>query len=96
MGADAAVSMSYVPPCSLSLIDGNYTLTVFSSQVNGRAVVGDQTATLFRLFGDVKGTGQSTAWTWPRSGRRSGRWSATRATWIGWTSMATASSTAPT
>ena len=55
MGADAAVSMSYVPRCSLSLIDGNYTLTVFSSQVNGGAVVGDQTATLFRLFGDVNG-----------------------------------------
>jgi hypothetical protein len=38
-----------------SLIDGNYTLTVFSSQVNGGVVVGDQTATLFRLFGDMNG-----------------------------------------
>jgi hypothetical protein len=38
-----------------SLIDGNYTLTVFSSQLNGGVVVGDQTATLFRLFGDVNG-----------------------------------------
>lgn len=38
-----------------SLIDGNYTLTVFSSRINGGAVVGDQTATLFRLFGDVNG-----------------------------------------
>jgi hypothetical protein len=38
-----------------SLVDGNYTLTVFSNQVNGGVVVGDQTATLSRLFGDVNG-----------------------------------------
>jgi hypothetical protein len=38
-----------------SLIDGNYTLTVFSSQVNGGVLGGDSVTTLFRLFGDVNG-----------------------------------------
>src|SRR5262249_53922076 len=43
------------PTGAPSLVDGNYTLTVFSSQINGGTIVGDQTATLFRLFGDVNG-----------------------------------------
>jgi CSLREA domain-containing protein len=43
------------PAGAPSLIDGNYTLTVFSNQVNNGAVAGDQTATLYRLFGDVNG-----------------------------------------
>jgi hypothetical protein len=42
-------------PGAPSLVDGNYTLTVFSSQMNGGVVVGDQTATLFRLYGDFNG-----------------------------------------
>jgi hypothetical protein len=38
-----------------SLIDGNYALTVFSSQVNGGLLGGDSVSSLFRLFGDVNG-----------------------------------------
>jgi parallel beta-helix repeat protein len=43
------------PAGAPSLIDGDYTLTVLSSQINGGVVVGVRTATLFRLFGDVNG-----------------------------------------
>jgi hypothetical protein len=38
-----------------SLIDGNYTLTVISAQITGGLSSGDNTSTLFRLFGDVNG-----------------------------------------
>jgi Dockerin type I domain len=38
-----------------SLFDGNYTLTVFSGQVQGGVQGGDNVSTLFRLFGDVNG-----------------------------------------
>jgi hypothetical protein len=38
-----------------SLVDGNYTLTVFSNQITGGINGGDSTSTLFRLFGDVNG-----------------------------------------
>jgi autotransporter-associated beta strand protein len=38
-----------------SLIDGNYTLTVFSNQVQGGLQGGDSVTSLFRLFGDVNG-----------------------------------------
>jgi hypothetical protein len=38
-----------------SLIDGNYTLTIFSSQVKGGLLGGDSVSSLFRLFGDVTG-----------------------------------------
>src|SRR5262249_39062289 len=38
-----------------SLIDGDYTLTVFSGQVQGGIQGGDNVSTLFRLFGDVNG-----------------------------------------
>src|SRR5207249_1055271 len=39
----------------LSLVDGNYTLTVLSSQVNGGIQGGDDVSSLFRLYGDVNG-----------------------------------------
>jgi hypothetical protein len=38
-----------------SLIDGNYTLTVFGAQVLGGLQGGDSVTSLFRLFGDVNG-----------------------------------------
>ncbi|HTK73956.1 MAG TPA: dockerin type I domain-containing protein [Gemmataceae bacterium] len=38
-----------------SLIDGNYTLTILNSQVNGGVLGGDDVSSLFRLFGDVNG-----------------------------------------
>jgi parallel beta-helix repeat protein len=38
-----------------SLVDGNYTLTVFSAQVQGGLQGGDNTTNLFRLYGDVNG-----------------------------------------
>jgi len=38
-----------------SLIDGNYTLTVFGGQVQGGLQGGDNVSTLFRLFGDIDG-----------------------------------------
>jgi hypothetical protein len=38
-----------------SLIDGDYTLTVFSSQVQGGVQGEDNVTSLFRLFGDVNG-----------------------------------------
>jgi autotransporter-associated beta strand protein len=38
-----------------SLIDGNYTLTVLNSQIQGGVQGGDNISTLFRLFGDVNG-----------------------------------------
>jgi hypothetical protein len=38
-----------------SLIDGNYTLSVFSAQVQGGLQGGDNVSDLFRLFGDVNG-----------------------------------------
>src|SRR5439155_19769296 len=38
-----------------SLVDGNYTLTVLSSQVQGGIQGGDNVSTLFRLYGDVNG-----------------------------------------
>src|SRR5439155_3949541 len=38
-----------------SLVDGNYTLTVFSAQVTGGIQGGDNVSGLFRLFGDVNG-----------------------------------------
>ena len=38
-----------------SLIDGSYTLTVFSGQVQGGIQSGDNVSSLFRLFGDVNG-----------------------------------------
>jgi Dockerin type I domain len=38
-----------------SLIDGDYTLTVFSAQVQGGLQSGDSVTGLFRLFGDVNG-----------------------------------------
>src|SRR5262249_50189075 len=38
-----------------SLVDGNYTLTVFSGQVSGGLFGGDNVSTLFRLYGDMKG-----------------------------------------
>jgi hypothetical protein len=43
------------PAGAPSLVDGNYTLTVVSNHVNGGVIVGNQTATLYRLFGDVNG-----------------------------------------
>jgi hypothetical protein len=38
-----------------SLIDGNYTLTVLSAQVQGGLQGGDNVTALHRLFGDVNG-----------------------------------------
>jgi sugar lactone lactonase YvrE len=38
-----------------SLIDGNYSLTVFSGQVLGGVQGGDSVTSLFRLYGDVNG-----------------------------------------
>ena len=38
-----------------ALIDGNYTLTILSSQVNGGLLGGDSVTSFFRLFGDVNG-----------------------------------------
>src|SRR4029077_2364891 len=38
-----------------SLIDGNYTLTVFSNQVQGGIQGGDNVSSLFRLYGDING-----------------------------------------
>jgi len=38
-----------------SLVDGNYSLTVFGGQVQGGIQGGDNVSTLFRLFGDVDG-----------------------------------------
>jgi hypothetical protein len=38
-----------------SLVDGNYTLTILSSQVKGGLLGGDTASSLFRLFGDVNG-----------------------------------------
>src|SRR5207249_563958 len=38
-----------------SLIDGKYTLTVFSGQVTGGLQGGDNLSSLFRLYGDVNG-----------------------------------------
>ncbi|HTK78725.1 MAG TPA: Ig-like domain-containing protein [Gemmataceae bacterium] len=38
-----------------SLIDGNYTLTVFSAQVQGGLTGGDNLTALHRLYGDVNG-----------------------------------------
>src|SRR5439155_20911307 len=38
-----------------SLVDGNYTLTVLSGQVTGGIQGGDNTTSLFRLYGDVNG-----------------------------------------
>jgi len=38
-----------------SLIDGNYSLKVFSSQVNGGLLGGDSASSLFRLYGDENG-----------------------------------------
>lgn len=38
-----------------SLIDGNYTLTTLSSQVNGGLLGGNYVSSLFRLFGDLNG-----------------------------------------
>ena len=38
-----------------SLIDGNYTLTIFSGQTVGGIQGGDKVTSLFRLFGDVNG-----------------------------------------
>jgi hypothetical protein len=38
-----------------SLVDGNYTLTVFSSGISVGLSGGDQTSSLFRLFGDMNG-----------------------------------------
>jgi parallel beta-helix repeat protein len=40
---------------ALSLIDGNYTLTVFSNQITGGLNGGDSVSTLFRYYGDVNG-----------------------------------------
>jgi hypothetical protein len=42
-------------PTNASLIDGDYTLTVFSAGITGGLTGGDQSSTLFRLFGDVNG-----------------------------------------
>jgi hypothetical protein len=38
-----------------SLIDGNYTLTVLSSQVTGGLAGGDNVSSLFRYYGDING-----------------------------------------
>ena len=38
-----------------SLIDGNYALRIFGSQVNGGLLGGDNVSSLFRLFGDGNG-----------------------------------------
>jgi len=38
-----------------SLIDGNYTLTVFSSQIQGGLNGGDNVTPLFRYYGDIDG-----------------------------------------
>ena len=38
-----------------SLMDGNYTLTVLSSQITGGLAAGDNVSSLFRLYGDVNG-----------------------------------------
>jgi Dockerin type I domain len=38
-----------------SLIDGNYSLKVFSSQVNGGLLGGDNASSLHRLYGDMNG-----------------------------------------
>src|SRR5262249_47608892 len=43
------------PAAAPSLIDGNYTLTVFSGQVQGGIQGGDNNTVVFRLFGDVNG-----------------------------------------
>lgn len=43
------------PAAVPSLIDGNYTLTVFSGQVVGGLQGGDHTMNLYRLYGDVNG-----------------------------------------
>ena len=39
---------------NLSLIDGNYTLTVLSNQITG-GLTSDNVSNLFRLFGDIDG-----------------------------------------
>jgi probable HAF family extracellular repeat protein len=44
-------------PTNPSLIDGDYTLTVFSAGITGGLTGGDQSSTLFRLFGDINGDG---------------------------------------
>jgi hypothetical protein len=38
-----------------SLVDGDYTLTVFNNQIQGGIQGGDNVSNLFRLFGDVNG-----------------------------------------
>jgi Hypothetical glycosyl hydrolase family 15/Dockerin type I domain len=38
-----------------SLVDGNYTLTVFGAQVQGGLQGGDSTTSLYRLYGDLNG-----------------------------------------
>jgi hypothetical protein len=38
-----------------SLVDGNYTLTVFSAQIQGGLNGGDNVSTLFRYYGDING-----------------------------------------
>jgi hypothetical protein len=42
-------------PNNLSLIDGNYTLNVLSSQITGGLAGGDSVSSLHRLFGDING-----------------------------------------
>lgn len=43
------------PASNPSLMDGNYTLTVLSSQITGGLGGGDNVSTLFRLYGDING-----------------------------------------
>src|SRR5207249_588615 len=48
-------SLAEGPLLAPSLIDGNYTLTVISSQIVGGLQVGDAVSSHFRLYGDVNG-----------------------------------------
>ncbi|HTK74902.1 MAG TPA: FG-GAP-like repeat-containing protein [Gemmataceae bacterium] len=43
------------PAANPSLKDGNYTLTVLSSQITGGLAGGDNVSSLFRLYGDIDG-----------------------------------------
>src|SRR5207244_11953159 len=43
------------PATNPSLVDGNYSLTVFSNQVTGGVQGGDNVTSLFRLYGDLNG-----------------------------------------
>jgi len=53
--AKLTFSGAFVEGLANSLVDGNYTLTVFGSQITGGLQGGDYVVNLFRLYGDVNG-----------------------------------------